>query len=46
MLGTLKYARAVEAKSIVLQASKCHTLDRNNFRAQKDEECGIGVKND
>jgi hypothetical protein len=29
----------------VLSSSSCHTLDRNNMRAQKDL-CGIGVSSD
>ena len=33
------------AYSKVLSASKCHTLDRSDFRAQKDS-CGIGNNND
>jgi len=29
----------------VLEKSKCHTLDRNNLRAQRDG-CGIGIDNE
>ena len=29
----------------VLEASTCHTLDRDNFRAQRDT-CGVGVGKD
>lgn len=26
----------------MMSSSSCHTMDRNNQRAQKDEKCGIG----
>ena len=43
VIGTSFYRKAVRAKKLVLERSGCHTLDRDNFRAQKDE-CGIGLK--
>ena len=43
VIGTIYYRKAVRAKKLVLERSGCHTLDRDNFRAQKDE-CGIGLK--
>jgi hypothetical protein len=30
----------------MMEASKCHTNDRFNMRAQKDEACGIGTSQD
>jgi hypothetical protein len=45
VLGTSYYRDAVRAMRIVLAESKCHTQDRNNLRAQKDD-CGIGMKNE
>ena len=43
VIGTNYYRRAVRARKLVLERSGCHTLDRDNFRAQKDE-CGMGMK--
>merc|ERR1712083_22466 len=43
VLGTEYYRKAVRSKKLVYERSGCHTLDRENFRAQKDE-CGIGMK--
>lgn len=45
VVGTLEYKRYSAAMKVVLEGSKCHTLDRDNFRAQK-EGCGIGTSND
>ena len=45
ILGHEKYQTAVGELANVLQSSNCHTLDRENMRAQKDS-CGIGTKND
>jgi len=45
VLGTREYERAVAALQIVLNNSDCHTLDRHNFRAQKDP-CGQGQKDE
>ena len=42
-VGTEKYGRAMLAKKIMLENSSCHTLDRENMLAQKDETCGIGL---
>lgn len=41
LLGTEKYKDAMSKRKTVLESSECHTLDRNNFRAQRDS-CGIG----
>ena len=41
LLGTTKYKDAMAKRKTVLEASECHTLDRNNFRSQRDT-CGIG----
>lgn len=41
ILGTENYKEAVSKLKNVLEASECHTLDRDNFRAQRDI-CGIG----
>lgn len=43
VIGTEFYRKAVRAKKLVYERSGCHTLDRENFRAQKDD-CGIGMK--
>lgn len=43
VIGTNFYRDAVAAKKTVLENSNCHTLDRNDLRAQKDE-CGIGTE--
>ena len=43
VIGTEFYRKAVRSKKLVYELSNCHTLDRENFRAQKDE-CGIGMK--
>ena len=40
-MGTQEYRDAVAKLKTVLEASECHTLDRDDFRAQRDE-CGIG----
>lgn len=45
VLGSDVYADAVAQLSNVLSSSGCHTLDRNDMRAQKDG-CGIGVVSD
>lgn len=41
--GTERYFKAMEAYRIVLEASQCHTLDRDDLRAQ-DDSCGIPIK--
>ena len=41
VIGTDVYATAVAAKKELYDVSKCHTLDRDNFRAHRDT-CGIG----
>ena len=41
MIGTETYKKAVEAKTLLYKKSKCHTLDRESMRAQRDG-CGIG----
>eukprot|EP00347_Sterkiella_histriomuscorum_P000911 403374054 len=43
VLGTDIYRNAVQALRQVLQESACHTLDRNDFKAQRDT-CGISDK--
>merc|ERR1712176_286303 len=43
VIGTEHYRKAVRARKLVYERSNCHTLDRENFSAQKDE-CGIGMK--
>lgn len=43
--GTTEFQKYTTAMKIVLEASKCHTLDRDNLRAQK-EGWGIGTSND
>lgn len=45
LVGMDENFKAVEAMKIVLDKSKCHTLDRYDMRAQKDS-CGIGTKNE
>jgi hypothetical protein len=40
MIGTEKYRNAVSAKVNLLGQSKCHTMDRHNWRAQRDI-CGV-----
>lgn len=44
VIGTKKYQRSLKAMRYVMENSKCHTLDRNNIFAQKDNSCGIGIK--
>ena len=41
LLGPQEYSDAVTLFKSVLEASKCHTLDRSSMRAQRDV-CGIG----
>lgn len=41
VIGTDTYAKAVKAKKLLYRESKCHTLDRESMRAQRDG-CGIG----
>ena len=45
VLGTKFYKDAVSAKKSVYENSECHTLDRDDFRAQKDS-CGIGEEDE
>lgn len=40
LLGTTIYKTAMESWKNVLDDSQCHTLDRNNLRAQRDS-CGL-----
>lgn len=40
VIGTDVYVKAVEAKKLVYEKSNCHTLDREDLRAQRDK-CGI-----
>jgi hypothetical protein len=40
-LGQVIYQTAMEKLKKVLEYSNCHTLDRHNMRAQR-ENCGIG----
>ena len=42
VIGTEFYKKAMRANKLILEKSKCHTLDRDNIRAQKDG-CGIGL---
>ena len=46
MLGTELYRRAMEAQAYILSESNCHSLDRTNTRAQRDQNCGIGKYSD
>ena len=41
VIGTDIYAKAVSAKKLLYEKSECHTLDREDMRAQRDI-CGIG----
>lgn len=41
VLGTETYTKAVASLRPILTGSQCHTLDRNDLRAQKDV-CGVG----
>ena len=41
ILGTSEYQDALLAIKLMLQGSNCHTLDRFDYRAQR-ELCGIG----
>ena len=41
VLGTDTYQKAVEAKRLIYEESQCHSMDRENMRAQRDI-CGIG----
>jgi hypothetical protein len=43
VIGTHAYTVALAEMRIMLKNSECHTLDRDNWRAQKDS---CGVKND
>jgi len=45
VIGGSEYTQAMNEVQNVLSSSNCHTLDRNNFRAQKDS-CGIGIASD
>lgn len=45
VIGTEVFRKAVRAKKLVLERSNCHTLDRDDLLAQKDD-CGIGMKNE
>ena len=40
VIGTETYQKAMQAKATVLSQSECHTLDRDDMRAQADS-CGI-----
>jgi hypothetical protein len=39
IIGSLKYKEGLSAMKTVLEASRCHTLDRHNWKAQRDV-CG------
>jgi len=41
VIGTDDYKKAVAHKRLVYERSNCHTLDREDLRAQRDH-CGIG----
>ena len=45
VIGTETFNKAKRAKKLVYERSKCHTLDREDWRAQRDE-CGIESHND
>ena len=45
MYGTEEFKLASAAYRDILDASNCHTLDREDMRAQRDV-CGIGTSND
>jgi len=45
VIGTDTYADAMSAKKTLYEKSSCHTLDRENMRAQR-EECGVGALNE
>ena len=46
VMGTDIYSKAMSKIKTVLEGSKCHTLDRDNWRAQNDKSCGLGGKDD
>jgi hypothetical protein len=46
LLGTDHYRNAMSALAIVLGDSNCHTEDRENIRAHRDNKCGIGSYSD
>ena len=45
IIGTTEYKKYTAAMIQVNEGSKCHTLDRNDLRAQS-ESCGIGTSTD
>ena len=45
VIGTDEFAKAMEAKKHLYEKSECHTLDRENMRAQR-ESCGVGAFTD
>lgn len=42
IVGTELYARALTAEKMLMTRANCHTLDRYNIKAQRDESCGVG----
>lgn len=42
LVGTDMYSKAIQAHHHMMSGSSCHTMDRYNTRAQKDQKCGIG----
>ena len=45
VIGTDYYKDAMAAKKSLYEQSSCHTLDRENMRAQR-EDCGVGELSD
>jgi len=45
VIGTDTFAKAMLSKKTLYEKSDCHTLDRENMRAQR-EECGVGALDD
>jgi hypothetical protein len=46
VIGSMNYRRAMDATAKIQEQSKCHTLDRYNIEAQRDRNCGVGLKDD
>jgi hypothetical protein len=42
ILGTVLYGRALQAEKMLMTRANCHTLDRYNIKAQRDDSCGVG----
>ena len=43
IVGTELYSRALAAEKMLMSRANCHTMDRDNIRAQRDESCGVGM---